>query len=70
MVFFPLSVANPSEESSLVAKAIRLIDERKDSRKLPPGLAEQYDIQIERLKDKSLPDFEFIDFPEFRRPRA
>ena len=65
--FFPLAVANPSETSSLVAKAVRFIEERKNSGKLPPGLAEQYDIQIERLKDQHLPDLEIAVFPEFRK---
>ena len=63
---FPIFVANPGEASSLVAKAVLLIEEQKNSGKLPRGLAEQYDIQIERLKDESLPDIKITAFPEFR----
>ena len=65
--YFPLSVANPGEASSLVAKAVLLIEEQKNSGKLPRGLAEQYDIQIERLKDESLSNIKITVFPEFHK---
>ena len=65
--YFPLSVANLGEASSLIAKAVLLIEEQKNSGKLPCGLAEQYDIQIERLKDESLPNIKITVFPEFRK---
>ncbi|KAH9927654.1 GMC oxidoreductase [Fomitopsis serialis] len=39
------------------------IEEKKESGTLPPGLAEQWDIQLRVLKDATLPDVEVIGFP-------
>ena len=63
--YFPLSVANPREAPSLVAKAADIIAKQKASGKLPPGLAEQYDIQLATLKSDTLPDLEVACFPGF-----
>lgn len=58
--YIPLSVANPKEFSALVAKAEKTVEEQKASGKLPPGLAEQYDLRLETLKDHSIPDIQII----------
>ena len=63
--YLPLSVANPKDSTSLVSKASQVIKEQKASGKLPPGLAEQYDIQLATLKDDTLPDLELALFPAF-----
>ncbi|KDQ52343.1 GMC oxidoreductase [Jaapia argillacea MUCL 33604] len=63
--YFPLSLANPSATPTLIASVERGITQAKRNPNLPPGLAEQWDIQLETLKDDTLPDLEIIAFPGF-----
>ena len=49
-----------SLEKSLAAKAD----------KLPPGLKEQYDVQLEMLKDSNVPDIEIVVFPVNMQPNS
>lgn len=49
-------------------KATELIQQAKEkyakeAHKLPPGLKEQYDLQIQMLEDPEIPDFEILYFP-------
>lgn len=39
------------------------MEEKKRSGTLPPGLAEQWDIQLRTLKDETLPDIESVVLP-------
>lgn len=39
------------------------VDALKKSNKLPPGLAEQYDIQLSTLRNPTIPDCELIPIP-------
>lgn len=41
------------------------IEEQKKDGKLNPGLEEQLDIQLRILKDKDVPDVEFVSFPGY-----
>jgi len=61
---FPsLSTANPEEFPVLCAKLAGDIEKRKTSGNLPPGLAEQLDLQLAALKNETIPDLEFVGFP-------
>jgi hypothetical protein len=68
--YFPLSVANPQEAPALIKKLENDIDELKQSGQLPPGQAEQFDIQLETLQDNTLPDCEIIGLPGLRERDA
>ncbi|KAF8587124.1 GMC oxidoreductase [Ramaria rubella] len=63
--YFPLSAANHKKAPSLIAEVEREIEEQKKLGKLAPGLAEQLDIQLQNLKDDSIPDLEILAFPSF-----
>jgi hypothetical protein len=60
MGYLPLSVAHPTEITSLVSIAKRTIREKKVSGNVSAGLAEQYEHQLEALKDENVPDLQFI----------
>lgn len=61
--YFNFLTANPTEFSKLTDRVSREIDTLKGEGKLPPGHAEQFDIQLETLRDANLPDCEIIGFP-------
>ena len=61
--FFPLSAANPTQAPNIIESVGKQIAEMKKGRKLPPGLAEQYDIQLEMLRSDTLPDLEIVAIP-------
>ncbi|TFY63799.1 hypothetical protein EVJ58_g3033 [Rhodofomes roseus] len=61
--YAPLQLASPNGASSIVEKMTAYVEEKKQSGTLPPGLAEQWDIQLRVLKDSTLPDIEVIAFP-------
>lgn len=63
--YIPLSLANPHGAAGLIEKATKSVEALKADKNIPPGRAEQYDIQLQRLKDDKLPDFEFVGFPGF-----
>jgi hypothetical protein len=67
MSYIPLSVANPKGFSAFVAKVETAIKEQKASGRLPAGLAEQYDLQLEALKDDTVPDIQIIGCGDFDR---
>ncbi|KAH9841077.1 GMC oxidoreductase [Rhodofomes roseus] len=59
--FLPIQVMNPNGAPEIVAGATKMIEEQIKSGKLPPGLAEQYKIQLRILQDAHIPDLEVID---------
>jgi hypothetical protein len=61
--YFPLSVANPKEAPSLIDKLAKDIGMMEQNGELAPGQAEQFAIQLETLRDDTLPDCEIIGFP-------
>ncbi|KAI0925678.1 hypothetical protein AcV5_008351 [Taiwanofungus camphoratus] len=65
LCYLPLSVANPDEAPPIIEGIEAHVDHLKKSRRLPPGLAEQYDIQLRMLKDDSLPDTELLAYAGF-----
>ena len=60
--YLPLSDIIPEYAESFSNRVEAWIDEQKKSAQLAPGLAEQLDIQLKILKDKNVPDVEFISF--------
>lgn len=58
-----LSTVNPKEAPGLIDGLANKIDNAKRDGKLPPGLAEQYDLQLEVLRNGELPDVEVAVFP-------
>lgn len=61
--YIPLSTTSPKEAPSLIEAVTKKIDDVKRDGKLPPGLAEQLDIQLEILRDDTLPDVEIVAVP-------
>ena len=61
--FFPLSTANPTQSAKIIDGVAKQVAELKKGGKLPPGLAEQYDIQLETLRSDTLPDLEIVAIP-------
>jgi hypothetical protein len=55
----------PEETSAAIGNLEKDIKDRIAKGEIPPALAKQYDIQLEILKDKGLPDMELIAFPGF-----
>jgi hypothetical protein len=49
----------------MIKKLEDKVEELKNSGKLPPGLSEQYDLQLKRLRDPTVTDLEIILDPEF-----
>jgi hypothetical protein len=63
--FVPLSLANLEEAPALYEHVASRIKERKKGGSMPPGLAEQLEVQLAVLRDESLPDLEIILMPSF-----
>lgn len=63
--YAPLQVASPDAALGIIGKMTAYVEEKKQSGTLPPGLAEQWDIQLRVLKDSTLPDTEVIGYPGF-----
>jgi len=66
--YFPISLANPKNLSSIYATAEEEVKAMKA--KGIPGLSEQLDIQIEALRDPQSPDCELIAFPGLSNRRG
>lgn len=63
--YFPLSTANPKEAPRFIDDVAKKIYEAKKSGILPPGRAEQLDIQLETLRSDILPDLEIVVIPGY-----
>lgn len=63
--FAPLQVVSPVAASDIIGDMSAYVEEKKQSGILPPGLAEQWEIQLRVLKDPTLPDTEVIGYPGF-----
>jgi len=61
--YIPLSVTSPEEAPGLIEGVAKKIDDAKRDGKLPPGLAEQLDIQLEILRNDTVPDVEVVAVP-------
>ncbi|KAF8958583.1 GMC oxidoreductase [Flammula alnicola] len=61
--YFPLFIANPDEAPAIISKLEKEVKIRREIGALPPGLAEQLDIQASTLRDGNLPDLEILAFP-------
>ena len=64
--YAPLSVINPEAAATVIEKVENEVEWLKKSGTLPPGLAEQYDIQMSRLRNPEIPDCQFILYPGVR----
>ncbi|THH28509.1 hypothetical protein EUX98_g5668 [Antrodiella citrinella] len=65
--YLPMTIADPEAAKSFHARVAKFVADAKSSGKLPPGLAEQYDIQLKALKDDGVPDMEFVSWPGFAK---
>ena len=63
--YSPLQLASPHAASHIIEKLSAYVEEKKRSGSMPPGLAEQWDIQLRILQDSTLPDMEIIGYPGF-----
>jgi len=65
MAWFPLSDARPDGAERVVASLEAELAEKEHKQAFPPGLKEQYAIQLETLKDAKQPDCEICLFPAY-----
>ena len=65
--FVPLQVFS-DRAGELIASLEKSLAAKAD--KLPPGLKEQYDVQLEMLKDSNVPDIEIVVFPVNMQPNS
>lgn len=65
VAFLPLSQVDPDAAKSYHTRVTEFITDAKKGGNLPPGLAEQYDIQLRALLDDKSPDMEIVGFPGF-----
>lgn len=63
--YFPLSFATLEGAPSIIKGVEEKVEELKRSGKLPPGTAEQYDLQIEALKNPKIPDCQTNFYPGY-----
>lgn len=63
--YFPLSAANAKEAPALIEHAAKEVEALKTTGTLPPGRAEQLDLQIAALRNDDIPDLEVVAFPGF-----
>ncbi|KZT66296.1 GMC oxidoreductase [Daedalea quercina L-15889] len=68
--FLPIQTMNPNGAPEIIEGVSKLVEEQIKSGKLPPGLAEQYKIQLRTLKDAHVPDLEVIDVNCFMSHRS
>ena len=68
--FLPLQKMNPNGAPELIDGLSKLVEDQIKSGKLPPGLAEQYKIQLRTLKDPHIPDLELVDVNCFMSHRC
>ncbi|KDQ14400.1 hypothetical protein BOTBODRAFT_159613 [Botryobasidium botryosum FD-172 SS1] len=61
--FLPLQTINPEAVERMAASLATKIDKLKN-----PALREQWTLQLEALKDKDIPDCEFVMMPQFLPP--
>jgi hypothetical protein len=61
--YIPLSITSPREAPGLIENVAKKINDAKSDGKLPPGLAEQLDIQLDILRNGALPDVEIVAVP-------
>lgn len=63
--YMPLDFASPENASQVIQSVEEEVEELKRSGSLPPGLTEQYDIQLKNLRDPAIPDCELVVFPGY-----
>ncbi|KAL0952821.1 hypothetical protein HGRIS_007046 [Hohenbuehelia grisea] len=65
LLFAPFSQIAGDERAVLVNRLVENIEKRKNAGNIPPGLAEQWDMQLAALQDDTLPDAEVALYPGF-----
>jgi hypothetical protein len=61
--YIPLTTASPDEAPDLLEGIAKKVEGAKRDGRLPPGLAEQFDIQLDVLRNDTLPDVEITAVP-------
>jgi hypothetical protein len=61
--YIPLTTASPDEAPDLLEGIAKKVEGAKRDGRLPPGLAEQFDIQLDVLRNDTLPDIEVVAVP-------
>ena len=61
--YFSLETASPSDAPAMIKSLEAEIDMRKAN--APPGLKEQWDLQLEILRNNKLPDLEIVVVPGY-----
>jgi hypothetical protein len=61
--YIPLSFINPKKAPGLIEGVAQKINDAKRDGKLPPGLTEQLDVQLEILRNDTVPDVEIVAVP-------
>lgn len=61
----PLSFSSQENAPAIIKSVEDEVEALKRSGSLPPGLAEQYDIQLKNLRDEQIADCEVVAVPWF-----
>lgn len=61
--YFSLAAAAPSAAPSIIASLEAEIEKRKAG--APVGLKDQWDVQLQTLRDEGLPDLEIVIIPGY-----
>lgn len=61
--YFPLSFASPDGIERIIRDLEDKINDLERHKKLPPGLMEQYKIQLQSLREPKVPDCQHTAFP-------
>jgi hypothetical protein len=64
-MYIPLSTASPEAAPEIIKKVELEVETLKRSGTLPPGLAEQLDLQLSNLRDPKIPDCQVVLFPGY-----
>ena len=68
--YFPLSATKWAELESWIERLEADVSARQENGQLAPGLEEQFRIQIDALRDDTIPDCEILCFPGLNSRRG
>jgi hypothetical protein len=63
--YYSLPFASPQGAAGIIEKIEDKVANLSRSGTLPPGLAEQYNVQLESIRDPNIPDCQSVVFPGF-----
>jgi hypothetical protein len=69
-LYLPLFTLNPDGAEKVIKNVEQEVEVLKKSGTLPPGRAEQYDIQLSSLRNRKIADCQIVCFPGYRSKKG